>query len=60
MNIIEINLEDLKDLELINVTGGGFFKDLGAASHEAWNSALDSVDSFFATHSFQAHSRQAI
>jgi len=37
MNIIENNLEELNNFELTEITGGGFFYDLGAAAHRAFN-----------------------
>ncbi|MCA0959655.1 hypothetical protein LCL86_11410 [Muricauda ruestringensis] len=31
------NIEILSDKELLEIDGGGFFKDLGAAAHKLWN-----------------------
>jgi hypothetical protein len=38
MNIEQLNLEQLDSQDLINIEAGGFFYDLGAAAHRAWNS----------------------
>lgn len=38
MKNLEINMEELNNSELYEITGGGFFYDLGAAAHRAWNS----------------------
>ncbi|MDN3675514.1 hypothetical protein QWY99_21000 [Flavobacterium branchiarum] len=57
MKKIEINLEELSNLELEEITGGGFFYDMGVAAHEAWNS----VNDFFNSHpNLKSHSRQGI
>lgn len=57
MKKIEKNLEELSNSELEEITGGGFFYDMGAAAHEAWNSVTD----FFNSHpGLTSHSRQGI
>jgi|LakMenE18May11ns_1017448.scaffolds.fasta_scaffold9317950_1 hypothetical protein len=61
MKNIEINLEELNSSQLLEISGGGFFRDLGEATRTAWNSALDSVDSFFYSYpNLRSHSRQGI
>jgi len=38
MNNLENNLEELINTELIEISGGRFFYDLGVAAHHSWNS----------------------
>jgi hypothetical protein len=52
----ENNLEELSYSQLLEISGGGFWYDLGVSAHNAWNSAANYLE----THSFKAHSRQAI
>ncbi|MEM8522757.1 hypothetical protein [Flavobacterium sp. PL12] len=41
MNFIENKLQELNSSELTEITGGGFWYDLGVSAHNAFNAAAD-------------------
>lgn len=57
MNIIENNLQELDSAQLIELSGGTFFSELGVGAHMLWNA----VDGWFEEHpNLSSHTRQGI